>query len=61
MLFFVIIVSKARFASPPPTASASISARRDLPGEAPAILAPTALAFRAARSDDRVQVTVVSS
>src|SRR5947207_5065685 len=33
-------------------------ARRDLPGEAPAVLAPTALAFRAAIADDRVPVTV---
>src|SRR3981081_576282 len=33
-------------------------ARRDLPGEAPAILAPTALPFRAAIADDRVSVTV---
>src|SRR6202035_5123077 len=33
-------------------------ARGDLPGEAPAVLAPTALAFRAAIADDRVPVTV---
>src|SRR5216110_2106366 len=33
-------------------------ARRDLPGEAPAVLAPTALAFLAAIADDRVPVTV---
>src|ERR1035438_5288324 len=32
--------------------------RCDLPGEAPAVLAPTALAFRAAIADDRVPVTV---
>src|SRR6188474_3405393 len=31
-------------------------ARRDLPGEAPAILTPTALAFLAAIADDRVPV-----
>src|SRR5207245_6478738 len=34
------------------------SARVDLPGEAPTVLAPTALAFRAAIADDRVPVTV---
>src|SRR5436309_4101588 len=33
-------------------------ARGDLPGEAPAVLAPTALAFRSAIADDRVPVTV---
>jgi len=33
-------------------------ARRDLPGEAPAILTPTALAFLAAIADDRVPVAV---
>src|SRR6185436_4563222 len=33
-------------------------ARRDLPGQAPAILAPTALAFLAAVADDRVPVAV---
>src|SRR5918995_1497495 len=33
-------------------------ARGDLPGEAPAVLAPTALAFRAAIADDRVPVAV---
>src|SRR3984957_20442549 len=33
-------------------------ARGDLPGEAPALFAPTALAFRAAIADDRVPVTV---
>src|SRR5205814_3967056 len=33
-------------------------ARSDLPREAPAVLAPTALAFRAAIADDRVPVTV---
>src|SRR6059036_508838 len=33
-------------------------ARGDLPGEAPAVLAPTARAFRAAIADDRVPVTV---
>src|SRR3979411_2378461 len=33
-------------------------ARGDLPGEAPAVFAPTALAFRAAIADDRVPVTV---
>src|SRR5256885_6061134 len=33
-------------------------ARGDLPGKAPAVLAPTALAFRAAIADDRVPVTV---
>ena len=33
-------------------------ARGDLPGEAPAVLAPTALAFRAAIAHDRVPVTV---
>src|SRR5687768_2230114 len=33
-------------------------ARGDLPGEAPAILAPTALAFLAAIADDRVPVAV---
>src|SRR4029434_10058630 len=33
-------------------------ARGDLPGEAPAVLAPTALAFRATVADDRVPVTV---
>jgi hypothetical protein len=33
-------------------------ARCDLSGEAPAVLAPTALAFRAAIADDRVPVTV---
>src|SRR5258708_27194704 len=32
--------------------------RGDLPGEAPAVLAPTALAFRSAVADDRVPVTV---
>src|SRR6266571_1134248 len=32
--------------------------RRDLPREAPAVLAPTALAFRSAIADDRVPVTV---
>src|SRR5882762_6990991 len=32
--------------------------RGDLPGEAPAVLAPTTLAFRAAIADDRVPVTV---
>ena len=58
IFFIVIIVSKARFASPPPAANASVSARGDLPGEAPAVLAPTALAFRAAIADDRVPVTV---
>ena len=55
-IFF--IASKVRFASPPPAPSASVSARGDLPGEAPAVLAPTALAFRAAIADDRVPVTV---
>jgi len=35
--------------SSPPAASASVSgAARDLPGEAPAILAPTTCAFRSA-------------
>ena len=33
-------------------------ARGDLPGEAPAVLAPTACAFRSAIADDRVPVTV---
>jgi len=33
-------------------------ARGDLPGEAPAVLAPAALAFRAAIADDRVPVAV---
>src|SRR5215217_4867318 len=33
-------------------------ARGDLPGEAPAVLAPTALAFLAAIGDDRVPVAV---
>src|SRR5689334_18984515 len=33
-------------------------ARGDLPGEAPAVLAPTALAFLAAIADDRVPITV---
>src|SRR4051812_37536641 len=33
-------------------------ARGDLPGEAPAVLAPTALAFLAAIADDRVPVAV---
>ncbi len=33
-------------------------ARSDLPGEAPAVLAPTTLAFRAAIADNRVLVTV---
>jgi len=38
-LFIVIIASKARFASSPPAASASVSARGvDLPGEAPGSL-----------------------
>ena len=58
IFFIVIIASKARLASPPPAASASDSARCDLPGEAPAVLAPTALAFRAVIADDRVPVSV---
>src|SRR5688572_11730888 len=33
-------------------------ARRDLPGEAPAVFAPTALAFFAAIADDRVTVAI---
>ena len=33
-------------------------ARGDLPGEAPAVLAPTARAFLATIADDRVPVTV---
>src|SRR6266571_5062545 len=33
-------------------------ARGDLPGEAPAVLAPTALTFLAAVADDRVPVAV---
>src|SRR3979411_3330963 len=33
-------------------------ARGDLPGEAPAVLAPPAVAFHAAIADDRVPVTV---
>src|SRR5262245_31669736 len=33
-------------------------ARGDLPGESPAVLAPTALAFRPAIADDRVPVAV---
>jgi hypothetical protein len=58
IFFIVIIASKARFASPPPAASASVSARGNLPGEAPAVLAPTALAFCAAIADDCVPVAV---
>ena len=59
LIFFIVIIdSKARFASPPPAASASVSAWGDLPREAPSVLAPTALAFRAAIADDRVPVTV---
>jgi hypothetical protein len=58
ILFIVIIAWKARWASLPPVASASVSARGNLPGEAPAVLAPTALAFRAALADDRVPVSV---
>jgi hypothetical protein len=34
------------------------SARSDLPGKSPAVLAPTALAFRTAIADDRVPVAV---
>src|SRR4051794_37185853 len=34
------------------------NARGDLPGEAPAVLAPTALAFLSSIVDDRVPVTV---
>src|SRR6476620_6238222 len=38
--------------------SLSQHARGNLPGETPAVLAPTALAFRAAIADDRVPVAV---
>src|SRR5437660_2070645 len=58
IFFIVIIASKARFASPPPAASASVSARGVICQEAPAVLAPTALAFRATIAHDRVPVTV---
>ena len=59
-IFFIgIIASKARFASPPPAASASVEhTRGDLPGQAAAVLAPTALTFLAAIADDRVPVPV---
>jgi hypothetical protein len=58
-IFFIVnIASKARFASPPPAESASVSARGDLPGEAPAVLAPTAHTFLAAIADDRVPVAI---
>jgi hypothetical protein len=58
-IFFIgIIASKARLASAPPAASASASARGDLPGDAPAVLAPTALALLAVIADDRVPVAI---
>ena len=56
----VIIASNARLA----TAGSGLviafeqDARRDLPGKAPAVLAPAAFAFRAAIADDRVPVAV---
>ena len=59
IFFIVIIASNARLASAPPAAIASVSdARRDLPGDAPFVLAPAALAFLAAVADDRVPVAV---
>jgi hypothetical protein len=58
-IFFIgIITSKARFASRPPAASPPERARGDLPEEAPAVLAPTALAFLPAIADCRVPVAV---
>jgi hypothetical protein len=58
-IFFIgIIASKARFASPPPAASASVNARGVICQEAPPVLAPTALTFLAAIADDRAPVAV---
>jgi hypothetical protein len=59
IFFIVIIASKARFASLPPAASASVSARGVICQERPErSMHSTALAFRAAIADDRVPVTV---
>ena len=59
IFFMSIIASNARFASAPPAAIASVSTRgRDLPGDAPPVLAPAALALLAAIADDRVPVAV---
>ena len=60
IFLIVIMASKARFAAARPGRSSSgrAAARRDLPGEAPAVLAPAAGALLAAVADDRVPVTV---
>jgi hypothetical protein len=58
-IFFIgIIASNARFASSPPAASASISARGVICHDRPAVLAPAARAFLAAVADDGVPVAV---
>ena len=59
-VFFIgIIASKTRFASPPPAASASVSARGVICQERPQrSFAPTALVFLTAIADDRVPIAV---
>src|SRR4051812_49161494 len=54
----VIIASNARFATSPPLAIASVRARRDLPRQAPPVLAPAAGALLAAVADDRAPEAV---
>ena len=57
--FFIFIASKARLASSPPAAIASVSTRGVIcQGEPPTVLAPTALTFLATIADYRVPVTV---
>jgi hypothetical protein len=57
--FMPLIASNARFASSPAAASASVStARRDLPGNAPLVFAPAALAFLPPIADDGIPVEV---
>ena len=59
IFFMPIITSNARFASSPPAASElGQHARRDLPGDAPLVFAPAALALLAAIADDGVPVAV---
>jgi hypothetical protein len=59
-IFFIgIIASKARLASSPPAASASVSVRGVICQERPQrSLAPSALSLLAAVADDRVPVAV---